>query len=146
MQNDVRWLWVVGFLGLVGAAEARTPSPPTATTQYDGTYAFVSATKVTETYTDYNGRMKPCLGLTNVGPLTIANGQTRLAGYDSLSAAGFEGTVGSQGELTMHLLTTISTGHGITRFITGLIDGTGAVHARQISFTCRFDLVWQKSK
>jgi len=50
MQKHVGWLWIIGFFGLTAAATARAPSPPAATTQFDGTYAFVSATRVNETY------------------------------------------------------------------------------------------------
>jgi hypothetical protein len=49
MQKHFVWLWVVGFL--VVATDAQTPSLPAANTQFDGTYAFVSSTRVNETYT-----------------------------------------------------------------------------------------------
>jgi hypothetical protein len=39
-----------GIFRLVVAADAQTPSPPAANTQFDGTYAFVSSTRVNETY------------------------------------------------------------------------------------------------
>jgi hypothetical protein len=45
MRRNLGWLWIVGFFGLLASANAQTASPPTTTTQFDGTYAFVSATK-----------------------------------------------------------------------------------------------------
>lgn len=51
MQKSVGWAWIVGFLGLLAAADAQTPPPPTSGTQFDGTYVFVSAARVNETYT-----------------------------------------------------------------------------------------------
>jgi hypothetical protein len=49
MQKRIGWFWIIGFFGLLAAADAQTPSPPAVTTQFDGTYAFVSATKLNET-------------------------------------------------------------------------------------------------
>jgi hypothetical protein len=49
MQKSVGWAWIVGFLGLLAAADAQTPPPPTSGTQFDGTYVFVSAARVNET-------------------------------------------------------------------------------------------------
>jgi hypothetical protein len=48
MQKHFVWLWLVGFFGLVVAADAQTPSSSAANTQFDGTYAFVSSTRVNE--------------------------------------------------------------------------------------------------
>ena len=87
MRKWIGWLWIVGLFGLVAAAGAQTPSPPAATTQFDGTYAFVSATKVSETYTTgATEHIIRCGDYTAGGPLTIVNGR-----------AYYEGTVGSQG-------------------------------------------------
>jgi hypothetical protein len=62
MQKDIGWLWIVGFFGLVSAAGAQAPSSPTASTQFDGTYRFVSSVKLNETYTTSRGgeRMGQC--------------------------------------------------------------------------------------
>jgi hypothetical protein len=48
MRRASTWLWAVGFFGLLAAANAQTPSLPAATTHFDGTYALVSSTKMTE--------------------------------------------------------------------------------------------------
>jgi hypothetical protein len=45
MRKDIIWLWTMGSFGLLAAANAQPASPP-ANTQFDGVYAFVSATKV----------------------------------------------------------------------------------------------------
>jgi hypothetical protein len=50
MRKEIIWLWTIGFFGLLAAADAQTASPPAANTQFDGTYAFVSATTVNETF------------------------------------------------------------------------------------------------
>ena len=61
MQKNIGWLWIVGFFGLVPAANAQTAAPSAANTQFDGNYAFVSATKVNETYTTtWTTRMGQC--------------------------------------------------------------------------------------
>ena len=44
MPKGTGWLSLLGFFGLVSAAGAQAPSSPTASTQFDGTYAFVSST------------------------------------------------------------------------------------------------------
>jgi hypothetical protein len=94
MQKHVVWLWAVGFFGLLAAADAQTPSPPAATTEFDGTYAFVSSAKVNETYYAWGStRIGQCGDLSPRGPLTIVNGHAR---YNRQ-----EGTVGPQGELRM---------------------------------------------
>jgi hypothetical protein len=149
LWKQIGGLWIIGFFGLLAAANAQTPSPPAASTQFDGTYAFVSATKLNETYTttrtnrlgqcgDYRGR-----------PLTIANGQARYPGLGRLTAAGFEGTLGPQGQLVMRLADTPAprgrgASPGVEIIINGQIDGHGTVHARQMGYSCSYDLVWQK--
>jgi hypothetical protein len=51
MKKHSVWLWVVGFFGWLAAADGQTAPPTAVVTQFDGTYAFVSATKMNETYT-----------------------------------------------------------------------------------------------
>src|SRR5689334_19078264 len=77
MQKHVGWLWICGFFGLVAGANAQTASPPAAITQFDGTYALVSAMKVNETVRDRHNRERPCGDYRTREPLIIANGQTR---------------------------------------------------------------------
>ena len=150
MQKHIGWLWIVGFFGLVPAANAQTVAPSAANTQFDGNYAFVSATKVNETYTTtWTTRMGQCGDIRKLGKLTIVNGQARYSGFGRVTKAGFEGTVGSQGELAMRLAATPATrgagaSPGVEIIINGKIDSNGAVHARQMSYGCSYDLIWQK--
>jgi hypothetical protein len=67
------------FSVLLAAADAQTPSPP-AVTQFDGTYAFVSSTRVNETYavpgSNRIGQWGRSARAERIRPpLTIANGQ-----------------------------------------------------------------------
>ena len=94
MRKHIGWWWIIGLFAMV-AANAQTPQPPTPVTKYDGAYAFVSATKVNETFTTLGAeRLRRCGDLWE-GPLTIVNGHAR---YDDQ-----EGTVGPHGELAMRL-------------------------------------------
>jgi hypothetical protein len=59
---------MVGCLGLLAAADAQTPSSSSAGAAFDGTYEFVSSTKLTEMYTTLiaNGPMSgPDTGATH---------------------------------------------------------------------------------
>jgi hypothetical protein len=146
MQKHFGWLWMVGFFGLIPAADAQTPSPPAAGTQFDGTYRFVSATTLNETYmTTWRTRMGRCGDIQRMGPLTIANGQARYAGFGRVTKEGFEGTVGPQGELSLRLAAPASKSSlGVEIVTRGTIDGNGTIRARQIGRGCSYDLVWQK--
>jgi hypothetical protein len=74
------------------------------------------------------------------GPFHIVNGQAR---YTSATGYQLKGAVGPQGELTMR-----SVARGATSVIditvSGTVDGTGAIRARQVSNACSYDFVWQK--
>jgi hypothetical protein len=146
MQKNIGWLWIVGFFGLVPAANAQTAAPSAANTQFDGNYAFVSATKVNETYTTtWTTRMGQCGDIRKLGKLTIVNGQARYSGFGRVTKAGFEGTVGSQGELALRLAASASKSSLGAEIVThGTIDGNGTIRARQTSRGCSYDLVWQK--
>jgi hypothetical protein len=146
MQKRIGWFWIIGFFGLLAAADAQTPSPPAVTTQFDGTYAFVSATKLNETYmTTWRTRMGRCGDIRRMGPLTIAAGQARYSGFSRVTKEGFEGTVGPQGELSLRLAAPASRSSlGVEIITRGIIDGNGAVRARQTGRSCSYDLVWQK--
>ena len=66
-----------------------------------------------------------------------------------LTAAGFEGTVGSQGELAMRLASTPGTrgagaSPGIEITTRGRIDGNSTVSARQMGYLCSYDVIWRK--
>jgi hypothetical protein len=141
MQKRIGWLWPVGFFGLAVAAVAQTTSSQTAGSQFDGTYAFVSSTKLTETYIGNGARMFQCPDWT-VGPLTIERGQARFS-----TASGhlhFEGTVGSQGELAMQSVSVTRYAHPDERLLRGRIDATGTVRARVTNPLCDHDIGWRK--
>jgi hypothetical protein len=145
MRKYIGWLWVVGFFSLVSTTNAQTASSPN--TRYDGTYAFVSSTKVNETYMKTKtSRIGRCGNGGKVGPLSIVNGQARYSsGKDYRNL--YEGTVGPQGLLMMRFVSTPAIGGeapGIERRVDGRIDGGGTVSARQIGNRCSHDLIWQK--
>ena len=100
MRKQIALLSVVGFFGLLAAANAQSLSalPPSAA--FDGTYRFVSSAKVNEMYTSMNGGMLPCPDRIP-GPLTIAQGEAR---YTTATGDQLEGTVGPQGELEMRVI------------------------------------------
>lgn len=98
MQKHLGWLWTIGFVGWFGAADAQTASPPADITQFDGTYAFVSATNVNETFLGIGLHPIRCGHLRPRRPLIIVKGQVQHSGPNR----DFKGTVGLQGELTMH--------------------------------------------
>jgi hypothetical protein len=92
---------LAAFFGLIAGASAQTLSPPISHTQFEGTYGFVSATKVNETYmTTSTNRIGRCGNYPRGGPLTIVGGHARY----SAGGPGFEGTVGPQGELAMQFV------------------------------------------
>jgi hypothetical protein len=117
--------------------------------QFDGTYAFASATTLNETYmTTWRTRMGRCGDIRKLGPLTIANGQARYAGFGRVTKEGFEGTVGPQGELTMRASEPEGRHGGLSpgdeRIFSGSVDGTGMLHARLITYGCNWDTIWRK--
>ena len=118
MQTHIGWLWIVGFFGLLAAANAQTALRPAANTQFDGTYAFVSSTKVNETSRDFKNRELE-----------------------------FEGTVASSGELAMRSSAPgIKSRPPSEVMINGKIDANGTIRARRMTYRCSHDLIWQKSK
>jgi hypothetical protein len=139
MQRQIGLLWIVGYFGLVAAADAQTPSPA-AGAPFDGKYRVVSAARINQMYTTRKGLTAQCPDRTP-GPLTISQGRAR---YTSATGYRLRGNVGPQGELAMR-----SSAPGGSRPIdinlNGNIDAAGTVHARQISNACNYDFVWQKS-
>jgi hypothetical protein len=137
MQKHLGLLWTVGLIGWFAAADAQTASPPAASTQFDGTYAFVSATKLNETRMTYSHHILQCEDRRRKS-LIIINGQARLPV--------FEGMVGSQGELALRHVPTPGKGGsaGVERIIYGRIDDNGTVRAREIGRGCNYDLIWRK--
>src|SRR5262245_23334835 len=142
MCRQTGLLGVVGFFGLVTAADAQTPSAAVGT-QFDGAYRLVSSARVNKTYvTRGAGRVGQCPDR-RAGPLTIVQGQ---ATYISATGRQLAGTVGPQGELSMRYIAAPS-GSGyrpIELTVSGNIDSAGTVRARQRSSSCSYDFVWQK--
>ena len=138
MRKQIGLLGIVGFFGLIAGAGAQTPGA-TAAGPFDGAYRLVSSERVNKTYITQRGQMAQCVDRTP-GPLTIAQGQAR---YTSATGYRLRGTVGPQGELAMR-----ASGPGGSRPIvldvSGRIDDTGTVRARQTSNACSYDFVWQK--
>jgi hypothetical protein len=144
MPRLVGLLCVVGFFGSLIAANAQTPAPSTAGTTFDGTYALVSAAKVNQTYTARSGQLGQCPDR-RAGPLHIENGRVR---YTTATGNKLRGTVGPQGELAMRIITPPNTGGGyrpVEINLSGSVDGSGTVRARQIGNSCSYDFVWQKA-
>jgi hypothetical protein len=147
VQKGIRLLWIVGFFGLLATANAQTPSSPTTTKQFDGTYVFVSSTKLNETYfSSVTEHIKRCGENRNVGPLAIANGQARYHHSGPRTEWDFEGTVGPQGELAMRLipLPVNVNARPWEIMVSGRIDGSSTVSARQTGLNCQYDVVWRR--
>ena|SRR5215472_5316098 len=125
-------------------------SPPTTVTQFDGTYAFVSATNVNETFMAGGTRPGQCPER-KAESLTIVEGQAR---YSSRRVNGtarliLEGTVGPQGELAMRREPE-PTGRGggidpgLEFYAYGRIASTGTARVRQTGSRCSFEFTWQR--
>jgi hypothetical protein len=137
MRNNTGLSLIVVLLASFSAANAQTVSPAGTVTKFDGTYDFVSATKLNESFRNYVGRLERCADYKGT-PLTIVNGQVRFFTWT--------GTVGPQGELTMHVTLAPFKGPVIQdRTITGEIDNTGTIHARCSTRYCQYDVIWRKA-
>jgi hypothetical protein len=144
MRRRMGLFWVAGFLGLVAGAEAQMPAPSSTGTAFDGTYRFVSSARVNKTFVTRQGQMGQC-PKRSAGPLTVAQGQAR---YTSVAGRQLQGTVGPQGEPAMRLIAPPTSGGSyrpIEITVSGKIDDTGTVRARQKSYSCSYNFVWQKS-
>jgi hypothetical protein len=145
MHKTVRWLWALGFFGVLAAANAQAQAPSTAGAAFDGTYQFVSSARLNATYVDRNGRTGPCPER-RAGPLHIANGQVR---YTTATGYKLRGTVGPQGELTMGLIAPSNSRNAgsqpLNLNVTGQIDSTGTARIRESGHSCSYDFVWQKA-
>ena len=136
MTNSIGWLAIGGIFSFVAAAEAQTQALSTATTAFDGTYAFVSSNQAPPINAPCNAASE------RPGPLVIAQGRaefTNLLGAHSH----FEGTIGSQGELVMRAAA-IAHGETADIFANGRIDRDGTVRARMTGHECSYDVLWQK--
>jgi hypothetical protein len=158
MRSGIPALCVVALMGCAAAEAPSVPmpavtpmlttveAPPAATagTRFDGTYAFVSSTKLSETwFSTLTTHVRLCPDRP-MGPLTIVNSRARSYGFGRWTAAGFEGTVGPRGELAMRLLPQPNKSNVEERNLLGRIDGNGTVKAREFAYSCRRDLTWQK--
>jgi|SRR5271169_270814 hypothetical protein len=148
MRENIGLLLIVGFLSVLAAAHAQTPSP-SPITAYDGTYAFVSGTKLNEiTFATGTNRLIRCGNFPTVGPLVIASGHARYFGFGPVTYAGLEGTVGPHGDLLMRVAPSPvyrSNGPGVQMITSARIDGGGTVRARQVGNNCSYDFIWQKA-
>jgi hypothetical protein len=143
MKRPFGLLWVVGFFGWLGAADAQAP-PATAGASFDGTYRFVSSARVNQTYTTKNGRMGACPDR-RPGPLHVVRSRAR---YTTATGYKLRGTVGPQGELAMRILAPPNSSNAGSRpidiIVNGTIDGTGTARVRQSGGSCSYDFVWRK--
>ena len=139
MRRRIGLVSVIGLFASLTAAEAQTPPPATAGAAFDGTYRLVSSARVNQTFMTRKAQVGQCPDR-RPGPLTVINGQAR---YKSATGYRLRGTVGPQGELAMR-----ASGPGqsqpIEIRVSGQIDATGTVRARQTSNSCNYDFVWQK--
>jgi hypothetical protein len=124
----------VGIFALLVVGNAQAASAP-----YDGTYRFVSAAKVNETYTSYHGQTGMCPDR-KPGPLHIQGTRVR---YTAASGNKFRGTVGPQGELTLRS-EMVGGSRPFHMDATGNIDGGGVAHIRQRSASCSYGFTWQR--
>jgi hypothetical protein len=143
MHKRIDSLWLVLTVGFATAAMAQTGPVQSPVTKYDGTYAFVSSTKVHETYlTTGTTRLGHCPDLRPRGPFSVVNGHAKF----NLQ----EGEVGPHGELAMRFLTPAPFGKcggcspGLEVTSTGGIDESGTVRVRRMDYYCSWDLIWQK--
>jgi len=144
MGKPIGLLGVIGFFGLLAAANAQTPPPVGAGASFDGTYRFVSSAKVNPTYTTRNGQTGFCPDR-RPGPLHVAKGRAR---YTTTTGYRLTGTVGPQGEFAMRVIAPPNSSNAgafpLEINANGTIDGTGMALARQLSHSCSYDFVWQK--
>jgi hypothetical protein len=149
MPKCTGWLSLLGFFGLVSAAGAQAPSSPTASTQFDGTYTFVSSTagsrsgnQLDRPKADFRddrsgGR---CPEEFRPGPLTVAQG--RVQWITPGTGREWGGTVGSHGELAVRLIAQPRV--GFEAMGSGIIDHDGTVRLHMASAYCSYGLLWQK--
>ena len=144
MRRWIGSLALAAFFSLLAAANAQAPSPSTARGPFDGTYRFVSSAKLSATYVTRNGQMGQCPDR-RAGPLHVAKGRAR---YTTTSGYKLRGTVGPQGELELQVVAPPNSSNAgsapIDLVVSGTIDGSGTVRARQSGHSCSYHFVWQK--
>jgi hypothetical protein len=137
MKKQIGLLAVAGFFGLAAAANAQALAAPTSGA-FDGTYHFVSSTKLNETYTTRGGSMGHCPER-KPGPLHVVAGK---AHYTTGSGRRIAAMVGPQGELEMKMSAPGT--NTVEMHSAGGIDNTGTAHLRQRGNSCSYDFVWKK--
>jgi hypothetical protein len=138
--RQIGLLSIVGFVGLVGTANAQTLSTLTAGPAFDGTYQATSAAKVNQMYIAQKGNMGVCPDRMP-GPLTIVQGEAQ---YTDASGDQVDGTVGPQGELAMRAAAP-GGARAMELAVSGNIAANGTVRARQEGNSCSYDFVWQRT-
>ena len=137
MMRGLGLVSVVAAFGFFAAANAQT-SASANPGAYDGTYHFVSSTKLNETYTGRGGRMGHCPER-KPGPLHVVGGK---AHYTMSSGHQIAAMVGPQGELEMRMSAPGT--NTLEMHAAGGIDNTGTAHLRQRGNSCSYDFVWKK--
>jgi hypothetical protein len=150
-------IWALCLVALAGctAAEAppptpiAAPAPPPAAAAIpggglDGTYAFVSSTKLNATYRTRGGLMGTC-GDRTTGPLTIGQGQAQ---YTTETGVRLSGSVGPQGELSLRALQTPGPNgyQPLDIIVSGNIAADGTARARQTANSCSYEFTWRKER
>lgn len=154
MRNGI---WALCFVTLAGCTVAEAPAPapiaapapalaPVAAVPggggVDGTYAFVSSTKLNATYRTRGGLMGTC-GERTTGPLTISRGQAQ---YTTETGVRLTGTVGPQGELALRALQTPGPNgfQPLDIIVSGNVAADGTARVRQTANSCSYEFTWRK--
>jgi len=111
---------------------------PSPTAKFDGAFAFVSSTSLNDTSKHGTGQ---CPNNISASSLTIADGQVSFFGSGGGVGVAEEGTVDTQGQLTIRGTNSVS-GTAVTGY--GRISGDGTINLRSTGWYCDFDLVWKK--
>ncbi|HTT79828.1 MAG TPA: hypothetical protein VMF86_09140 [Stellaceae bacterium] len=138
MKQRVRLLWIVAAFAWAAPAGAQT-APPTSSARFDGTYAFVSATRLSQTTADGMG---VCPDLT-AGVLTIAHGEALYSeGVADRRAqfSQFQGAVSAEGGFRAK-----STNPWVSTVGEGQVEADGTVRLRSLGSSCDDDFLWRRA-
>jgi hypothetical protein len=139
MSRKIGLLSIIGFVGLLVAVDTKVAAQPSAS--FDGTYTFVSAVKLNQTYVTRSGQTGYCPESTP-SPLSISQGR---AWYVSSSGRQLAGTINPQGQMLIRVSEPRDSSRGPFEMdVTGAVDGAGTVRARQRGNSCSYDLTWRK--
>jgi len=128
---------IVGSAGLLLAASAAAQVQNYLSV--DGTYVLVGSTKLNQTSMSRGGDMYFCPESTP-GPLSISQGR---AWYVSSSGRHLIGTVNPRGEILIQVIEPRDS-RPFEMDVTGIVDSTGTVRARQRGNSCSYELVWRR--